>query len=72
VRLPRHVGEYYSVETRNGDFKVRTVTGAELPVTRSHLIALEAEEVADETRERATLGLLTLRVRKRDGCTERE
>lgn len=62
VRFPSLPGEYYAVWTRDGDFKVFTSGGQELPLAESRLAWLRASAESGATDEGAwTVGVLHLR-----------
>lgn len=72
IRFPRCGGEYYAVNTASGEFRVHSSNGEELPIKASHLIELTAEESSDDTRERTTIGHVTLRVHGQQAPSEPE
>lgn len=62
VRVPSFPGEYYAVQTHDGQFKALTVDGAELPLAQSHLSGLTASsEVGSTNGKRWTVGVMNLR-----------
>jgi hypothetical protein len=62
--VPSIAGEYYAVQTHDGQLKVFDVSGQELPTSEATLLELEAaSESASESGRRSTIGVLKLRFR---------
>lgn len=64
VKVPRCGGEYYAVQTWDGEYKVFAPDGSELPRSEARLFALDATDAADESSDATTVGWLHLRLRR--------
>lgn len=63
LRLPSLPGEYYAVQTYDGEFKVFNLSGAELPLDQAGLLELSASRESGSTNDRRwTVGILSLRL----------
>ncbi len=63
VRVPSFPGEYYAVQTYNGQFKTFAEGGAELPLSQSHLSELSASSESGRRGDGMhwTVGVIDLR-----------
>lgn len=63
VGVPRCGGEYYAVQTWDGQYKIFAPDGAEQTPLETKLVRLDAHDEADESRSTGTVGRLRLRIR---------